>query len=200
MTSQNGMDRYTKAKQYILEKQRAELPSNLYYHGFHHVLDVLQAAELLGKMEGVNEKDMELLRLAVLFHDSGYIISAKDHEKSGCNLAKESLPGYGYSGKEIETICGMIMATEYPQKPQTHLEEIICDADLDYLGRDDFFEIGSTLYKELNESGSIHSENDWNKLQETFLTSHHYFTKSATELRKAKKEEHLNQIRSMLIS
>ena len=32
-------------------------------------------------------------------------------------------------------------ATKIPQTPLTKLEEIICDADLDYLGREDFFEI-----------------------------------------------------------
>ena len=32
----------------------------------------------------------------------------------------------------------LILATKVPQKPKNKLEKIICDADLDYLGREDF--------------------------------------------------------------
>jgi uncharacterized protein len=198
MAELNGADRYGRAKKFIIEKLEKGIPANLYYHGVHHVLDVLSATERLGEMEKINVHDMELLRLAALLHDSGYTISQQQHEARGCDIAKETLPKFGYSEKEIETVCGMIMATQYPQKPHTHLEEIICDADLDYLGRDDFFVIGATLYKELRENGAVSGEQEWNKLQESFLSSHSYFTQSANELRKAKKETHLEQIRTVL--
>ena len=141
---------------------------------------------------------MELLRIAVLFHDSGFTVGPKDHEERGCNMAREILPGFDYSEDEIETICGMILATKYPQKPNNHLEEIICDADLDYLGRDDFFEIGNTLFKEMKEQGSLSDEDEWNRLQESFLVSHSYLTKSAISLRNAKKQEHLDMVRKVL--
>ena len=83
------------------------------------------------------------------------------------------------------------------QQPKNHLEEIVCDADLDYLGRDDFFSIGNNLLKEMNTNGSIKTEADWNELQEKFLDSHHYFTKTANRLRGKKKQEHLEKIRQM---
>jgi len=191
------MNRYEQTKQFIIGKLTRGLPSNLYYHGVHHVLDVLVAAEMLGKQEKVSEKEMELLRVAVLFHDSGFTITPKNHEQLGCDLVKETLPGFGYTNEEINIVCGMIMATAYPQKPKNHLEEIICDADLDYLGRDDFFTIGSSLHKEMNTNGSVKTEAEWNRLQEDFLDSHHYFTKTANRLRGQKKEEHLEKIREM---
>jgi HD superfamily phosphohydrolase len=163
----------------------------------HHVLDVLEAAERLGKNEKISEKEMELVQVAVLFHDSGFIQGSKNHEQVGCELAKKNLPGFGYHDDEINSICGMIMATAYPQKPKNHLEEIVCDADLDYLGRDDFFIIGNTLLKEMNTNGSVTTEADWNKLQETFLGSHHYFTETANRLRGKKKQEHLEKIKQI---
>src|SRR5215213_10256033 len=155
------MTRYEKTKNFIIDKLTRELPANLYYHGVHHVLDVLAAAEMLGEKEKISEKEMELVRVAVLFHDSGYTEGAKNHEERGCELAKENLRAFGYNSDEINSICGMIMATIYPQKPKNHLEEIICDADLDYLGRDDFFITGSTLLKEMNTNGSFQTEADW---------------------------------------
>lgn len=191
------MTRYEKTKNFIIDKLSKELPANLYYHGVHHVLDVLNAAEMLGEQEKISDNEMELVRVAVLFHDSGYIESPKNHEALGCELAKKNLPGFGYESDEIESICGMIMATAYPQKPKNHLEEIVCDADLDYLGRDDFFTIGNNLLKEMSTNGGIRTEDDWNKLQESFLGSHHYFTKTANLLRNKKKQEHLEKIRQM---
>ncbi|HLG34508.1 MAG TPA: HD domain-containing protein [Bacteroidia bacterium] len=191
------MTRYEQTKIYILDKLESGIPKTYYYHSVGHVLDVLAAAEMIGEREKVSGKEMELLRVAVLFHDSGFMVNPKNHEQIGCDLAKENLPRFGYSEKEIETICGMILATCYPQKPNNLLEEIICDADLDYLGRDDFFSIGNNLMKEMNLNGSIKDEKDWNKLQESFLSSHHYFTLTSNELRSEKKKAHLEKIREM---
>src|SRR6185369_1981441 len=111
-----------------------------------------------------------------------------------------NLPGFGYNEKEIEIICGMIMATRFPHQPKNLLEQIICDADLDYLGRDDFFKISNDLFRELSIYGMLANEKDWYKLQESFLSSHTYFTRTAADLRKAKKEEHLNKIREVIKS
>ena len=193
------MNRYEQTKNFIVDKLKAGLPETLYYHGFHHVMDVLSSAEMLGEMEKISPMEMELLRIAVLFHDSGFTIHSKDHETLSCGIARENLPLFGYSEKDIETICGMIMATKYPQQPKNLLEEIICDADLDYLGRDDFFEIANTLFKELSTYGIVASEKDWYKLQENFLNSHHYFTKSAINLRDDKKKKHLEKIKKIII-
>jgi uncharacterized protein len=84
------------------------------------------------------------------------------------------------------------MATKLPQEPHSLLEQIICDADLDYLGRDDFFKIGDRLYNELVAANIIANETDWNILQIGFLQKHHYFTATAKGLRDDKKQEHLN--------
>lgn len=194
----SAMNRFEKVKSSILDFLRAELPPTLYYHSYDHVLDVLGAAEHLAEKEGVNPEDLELLRVAVLFHDSGFTVDAREHEKTGCEIARAKLPDFGFSEVEIEKVCGMIMATRYPQNPHNLLEQIICDADLDYLGRDDFFIIGSTLLKELNESGRFPTEKDWNHFQEKFLSAHHYFTRTAKELRGNKKREHLRKIRESL--
>lgn len=90
------------------------------------------------------------------------------------------------------------MATKIPQSPKDHLGQILADADLDYLGRDDFFAIANQLCDELLMFGIINNEDDWNMLQIKFFESHHYFTKTAIELRNKKKLEHLAIIKSKL--
>jgi uncharacterized protein len=189
---------YESAKEFILDKLTNELPPHLTYHSIDHIRDVYNSAGELALLEGVTGEDLKLLLTAVLFHDSGFTLSPKAHEDLGCQIAQKYLPGFEYTQEQITRICGMIMATMIPQSPNNLLEEIICDADLDYLGRDDFEKVGTLLYRELAANGIVSNENDWNKLQVDFLSRHHYFTRSAIAIREAKKEEHLNHLKSII--
>lgn len=191
---------FEKVRVHIMQRIEAELPRNLYYHCYEHVQDVYRSAMHLAEMEGVGGDELTLLKTAVLFHDSGFIMGMNNHEEVGCGIARETLPDYDYSEDQINAICGMIMATRIPQSPKNKLEEIICDADLDYLGRDDFWTIGPNLFRELRELGLLDSEQDWNRLQLKFLSGHHYFTVSAKGLRQEKKEAHLEKIKSIVES
>lgn len=181
-----------------MKKLKKELPRNLTYHSAEHIKDVYGSAQRIAKLEGVVGEDLTLLLTAVLFHDSGFMRSPKEHELISCEIAMEYLPAFGYSPVQIERICGMIMATKIPQTPHNLLEEIICDADLDNLGRDDFFRIGNGLYEELCMYGILNNEEDWNKLQVRFLEKHTYFTKTSKKLRKPKKDEHIRMIKDKL--
>lgn len=189
---------YEKARTFILDKLRDELPQHLSYHSVGHVNDVCQATKEIADKENVSGEDLTLLLTAALFHDSGFLFGAAEHEKKSCELVREYLPGFEYTEEQIEKICGMIMATRIPQTPHNLLEQILADADLDYLGRDDFFTIGNRLYDELAMYGIVNDKEDWNRLQVRFLENHHYFTNTAIHMRKAKKDEHLNLIKSQL--
>jgi len=189
---------FEQAKSFILDKLTKELPGYLSYHTIDHVLDVYGAAETLGRMENLTENELLLLLTAALFHDAGFTIGLKEHEESSCVIAARYLPGYGYSDADIEKISGMIMATKLPQLPKNLSEQIICDADLDYLGRDDFFPISDSLYREFLFTAVVSNENDWNKLQVTFFEKHQYFTASAIKLRQQKKEDNLRSIKSKI--
>jgi uncharacterized protein len=189
---------FEKAKKFILSKLRKELPKHLSYHSVEHIKDVYEASGRIAESEGITKEEVKLLLTAALFHDSGFLQGPKEHEKISCEIARQNLPGYGYSPEQIEKICGMIMATRIPQTPHNHLEQIICDADLDYLGRDDFFDIGNKLFEELMVYGIIADEQQWNYLQMKFLETHDYFTETSKRLRKARKDEHLALIKSKM--
>ena len=190
--------RFEQAGKYIMHKLHDELPEGLPYHSVEHVQDVYAAAENLGTLENISGYEMKLLLTAAWYHDSGFIYGPDNHEETSCRLALGALPKFGYAPGEVEKICGMIMATKIPQAPKNHLEEILADADLDYLGRDDFFPTANKLFIELTLSGNLHSEQEWNQLQVRFLENHRYFTKTALRLRQAKKEAHLIQIKAKL--
>ena len=92
------------------------------------------------------------------------------------------------------------MATRLPQSPQNHLEEILADADLDYLGRDDFSFIANQLFLENSFFGTVCDMDDWNRKQVAFMEKHQYFTKTANNLRQAKKDANLGRIKAQVKS
>ncbi len=164
------------------------------YHNIDHIYDVLKAALVIAKNEGVSDDEIKLLRLAVLFHDAGYIHASNNHEERGAQMVKETLPSYGIGNDEVEIIAKMILATKLPQSPATRLEKILCDADLDYLGREDFYKVGGQLLEELKSGGVVENEREWNIMQKTFLESHRFHTSYSKTNRETSKRERLQEI------
>ena len=188
------------AEMYILGKLRHGLPKERTYHSFSHTLDVYRSVVAAAVQEDIEGEDLDLIRTAALYHDSGFLVSDHEHEKVGCELAREALPRFGYSAEQIERVCTMVMATKVPQQPQNHLSKILCDADLDYLGRSDFFRIGTTLYWEFLHYGVVKDERDWNELQVRFMTQHTYFTELSRTIREPVKQKHLQMVKDWLVN
>src|SRR3954454_4305500 len=172
---------------YVFDLLETALPSHLYYHNKEHTQYVLNAATQLATAEQVIEQDLQLLFSAALLHDIGFTETVKDHEEKSCEMSRCLLPSYGFDATSIETVCELIMATKLPQQAHTHLAQILCDADLYYLGTDLFFVFGERLFKEMSTLHLIGSWDEWNELQVQFLNSHHYFTATANRLLYEKK-------------
>lgn len=181
---------------FILDKLRHELTASFSYHNVDHTQDVMHAVKEIGLQEHITENELQLLSTAALFHDTGFLISAKNHELHSCHMARKYLPHYSYSEQDISQISDLIMATKVPQQPKNHLEEIICDADLDYLGRADFFEISEKLYREMLALGTVSSYQEYMQLQLEFLSNHRYFSNTAKALRNKLKEENLTKLKT----
>ena len=186
------------AKKYTLQRLRNELNEKLHYHSVDHTLDVLDAVTRLAEMENVNGHDQLLLKTAALFHDIGFIETYDGHEEASIEIANKVLPGYGYSANDLIIIDGLIHSTEIPQQPKTHLEQIMADADLDYLGRDDLYVIGQRLQYEWQLHGIVSSLREWHEKQLQFLKVHNYFTKSAKKLRDKRKLENIKELETLM--
>jgi predicted metal-dependent HD superfamily phosphohydrolase len=190
---------FNKLGQELLVKFRNELPAGLHYHNMNHTWDdVLPAAEFLATKEGVSGDDLTILRTAVLFHDIGFIEQYLNNEPIGVHISASLLPDYDYTPDQITRVKNIILATEVPQTPKNLLEEIICDADLDSLGRDDFFTISMNLWREICHFSEPLSLLQWFEGQKTFLSSHKYFTNSSRELREPGKQANLAEIELLL--
>ena len=189
---------YYKAERHIIRVLEQGLSEKLHYHSIEHSIDVVKAVERLALLEGITDEGLFLLKTAATYHDAGFVEQYDKNEPIGARLAEEILPKYGYTEQHINTIKELIYVTQIPHKPNNKLEEIMCDADLDYLGRDDFHEIADRLRRELREHGKIDSDRKWDEIQIQFLTAHRYFTDTAINTRQEKKLENIQEIRDRL--
>jgi uncharacterized protein len=181
-------------RNFVIGLLRDNLPSNYLYHNPEHTLYVIEKALEIGKHEGCTNKELDFIGLAALWHDTGYIKTYQDHEEESCRLARHFLPEYGYSEEYINGICDMIMVTKIPQMPKNKLEEILADADLEYLGTADFSLKSDALFKELQFVRPSYTLSEWDQAQISFLGNHRYFTKYCQENKESVKREHLNKL------
>jgi adenylate cyclase len=173
------------------------LPKEYTYHTIHHIRDVVEQSERIAKKEKINKEDIADLKLAAWLHDVGYIWEPARHEARGAEYATTVLNAMDFPAQKINKINGMILATKIPQSPKNILEQIICDADLDYLGREGYEENSILLLKELRLKKEV-TDLDWLKIQDQFLSKHAYFTKTSNSTRNKLKAMVLANIKSQL--
>jgi uncharacterized protein len=173
------MQGYLKLRKHVLDKLRGELPQHLAYHGMNHTLDVLNVCQL---------------RMGAIVHDMGFLIEAVNHEAVGAEMAGVLMKDLGMKQDVINEVKGLVMATKIPQTPLNDLQKIICDADLDYLGRDDYPTISVKLFAELKHMNIITTEEQWKNLQINFLKAHQFQTSFAKKNREPKKQYWLKKL------
>ena len=183
------MPAYDEAIDHALGMLHSFLSPHLTYHNVWHTEgDVMIAADRLARMSNVSTEDRRLLSVAAAFHDTGFIACTVGHEDVGCELAGSTLPRYGFSDAQIDQIQHMVLATRVPQQPQTLLEAILADADLDALGRPDLFARQRALRQELAATGEgVVDDRTWLSSQLQFMRSHEFHTRAARTLRSAQK-------------
>ncbi len=192
---------FTEAKDYIMDRLVNELSSDLLYHGAHHTFHVVKASNRLAIGEKINKHDYNLLITAAYFHDCGFLYQYKKNEPIAMKIAQEELPKFDYTQEEIEIIVNIIAATQSHIEPKTLIEEIMCDADHDYLGTTDYHKIASTLREELKLQNIIYSELEWIELQHDYLLNRHrYYTKTAIDTRQEQKTKIIEEMAGILSS
>ena len=189
--------------QYIRELFRDELPSAIKYHNADHTLHptkgVVAVANRIALSENISEHDRELLIAAAYFHDTGYIREYDKNEPIAARMAGRILKLIGYKPDDIKKVQKMILATDLARKPQSLVEKILCDADLDHLGRDDFFKRDGKLRKGRGARGiDVSDEAKWYRGTLALITNHKYYTASQNKLREEKKHQNIKLLEKKL--
>ena len=189
--------------QYIRNLFKDELPHGIKFHNADHTLHptrgVVAVANRIAVSESISENDRELLITAAYFHDTGYIRETDKNEPIAARMAGRILKLIGYEPKEIEKIQKMILSTDLDCEPKTHLEKILCDADLDHFGREDLFELDAKLREGMRLIGKHFSDDlNWYSGTLNIIKNHQYYTESQKKLREKGKQKNIRQLLSKL--
>ena len=189
------------------DRLRTKLPKTLRYHAAAHTIsDVVPAIMRLTAHAPIHDdaspfprRDARrLLRVAAAYHDLGFAVQPTDNEPIAARLAGETLPTYGFRPEEVLYVQELVLATRMPQRPAGIGQMLLCDADLDNLGREDFFLLNEQLRLELNAQGQSWEPRPWLERSLGFLKSHAYHTDAARRLRDEGKRRNIEQLERLL--
>ena len=190
---------FNNLRTHIINQLKSLLPDYLSYHDLPHTIDVEKSVIRYGNLEGISKGDMLLLRTAALFHDAGFILQYHKNEDIGIGMAKSALPQYGYTNSQIDKIVEIINATKLSVEPNSLLEQIMCDADHDYIGRPEYHIIAKKLRDEFALNNKLFTEQQWIEFQLDFLENQHiYYTETANNIRLKSKNTRIKELKKQL--
>ncbi|MBC6995407.1 HD domain-containing protein [Neolewinella lacunae] len=176
---------------YVARLLISKLPADRLYHNLHHTINVVQGVINIGNAEKVSEPEMETLLLAAWFHDVGHIKTYEGHEVASAEIARDFLLRHDYPAERMAAVARCILATTMPQRPESHLEEIICDADMYHLSLVTYEHAQELLREEWSRVlGKVSSDEDWERENQEFLHQHHYFTHYGQTVLQPRKEKY----------
>ena len=169
------------------------------YHNYNHTLEVVSHSEEIAKGMNLSAEELEIVLIAAMFHDTGYLQTRDDHEELSASIAEKFLTEQHYAQEKIKKVIGCIRATKVPQRPNTLLEQVICDADLLNLGKEDCIEKGEVLHQEIEHAiGKSIPEKDWLKQSINFFHEHSYHTEYARKRYNKSRDENLKKLEEQL--
>jgi uncharacterized protein len=177
------------AKLYVSKFLAHELSEKCLFHTISHTLEVLKNAEIIGRYCDIGEEQLNILRIAALFHDVGYVDAYDEHEIFSAKRAVAYLADKNVDMNIIAQIERAILSTKTPQNPQDKISKILCDADLMNLTFDDYFEQVDLMREEWEKVGKakLNSHQFYLNTLE-FFRSHEYHSKYGKTILQPKKE------------
>jgi predicted metal-dependent HD superfamily phosphohydrolase len=171
-----------KAEQFVTNILEKELPPDFSYHNLEHTAIVVEGAIAIGTAEKLSEEEMTILQVAAWFHDTGYVYTKVDHELESVRIATEFLEQAPVGEELITSVAACILATKSDAQPQEKLHQVIRDADMFHLSKDNYSDFATNLRKEWSALYDEHySDLEWNQLNLDFLSKHEFHTDYAKE-------------------
>ena len=184
-------------EKYVTDLILKESPDNLIYHTVNHTTMVVRNAGIIGEKESLNTDEMNILLASAWFHDTGYIKKYLGHEKESAAIATDFLTTKGVDKESIALVSECIMATTFPQKPNTKIAEALCDADMMHLGEESYFELAEKLRQELKATGiKAMRKVEFEKESINFFKAHTFYTNYCKGEIAKMKEKNLKRLQS----
>ena len=173
------------------QKSYEDMEEKLPFHNWMHTKTFFECVCYLGALENIDADNLDLLKVAALYHDRGNEVTREGHEEESIKMAREELPEYGLTQEPIDAVARFIGSTKTPTDPQDILEMIMCDSDMAVLGMDYFPYVSELLRIELDVP-----QDEWIHDQIIFLENHEYYTESAKMLFDKQKRRNLDMLKS----
>ena len=187
---------FNEMRKNVLLKLSTQLSATLKYHSYEHTINVERIAEEIAQQENLKTPEVDLIRTAALYHDLGFIHQHEHNEQLAIKMAETELPAYHYSVEQIQLVCEMIHSTKAGFDVKNIYDKIISDADHDYFGRPDYFEIADRLRKEYSFYGRDFSELEWLDFQLNYLEiKHEYWTNWSIANRAETKKNNIAELK-----
>ncbi len=174
---------------------RKNIKDEYVFHEILHTRQVVDAVDELCKLMDIPPHKRMLLKIAAWFHDTGYDQGPTEHEQRSAAYARQFMEAEGFAEADIAFVERCILATNTNNTPKDEYEELLRDADLSHLGKNNYWERCSRLRQELALTrNQIMPEAEWVAFEIDFLSRHCFFTKAARALYSEGKARHLQQL------
>ena len=188
------------AAEYVFNLYKDKLPGDYVYHNYNHTAETVKACKKLSKPYNLTSRDYEVLLLAALFHDTGYINAYENHEIESVKFMKDYLKG-NYPEDDISEIESLILSTKYRTIPDGSMQEILHDADYINLGSKSFNHRADLLRIEWERIlHKTYTEEEWAQIQIQFLIDTTFKTEDAVIKYNEQKEQNILEQRNKIDS
>lgn len=188
------------AEAFIRDLFKKGIPERLMYHDIEHTEYVAGQVGTIGQNSGLDEEEINIVRVAAWFHDSGFVARSDGHEEESQEIASDFLSSKGIEEDQIKKVLNCILATKMPQNPgDDKLAKVLCDADMAHLSEDFYITRTKLLRKEWNnESDTKLSRKAYFKETIEVFNNHMYHTEYGEKEFSAGKAKNLQLLHNLL--
>jgi HD superfamily phosphodiesterase len=189
-------DLIKKTDEFVFDLFKKELPNDFIYHNYTHTKRVLKSANEILDNSDLSLENKEIVQLAALLHDTGYIKLRDGHEEESVKIGTQFLKEQNVPQDKIDAINKCIMDTKFKDIPHSELGKIIRDADSSHFAKDYFSEASEFLRKELElQEVKKFTANEWlNENINVLSTKHQFYTDYAIKNWQKQKDENLTSL------
>jgi adenylate cyclase len=187
--------RLSDLEEVVFSKLEAELHKNLYFHNFEYAKRLYEHSSLLAKASELDLEETLLIRTSALLLNVGYTEGYVNQENRSAEYARNILPEYSYSEKQITVITNLILSTKWPPEPGNLLEMVLYDTKMDYVGRADYLRLYKLIFLEQNQYMKSVDVNEFKRKQLDIIRQYEFFTESARRLREISVEDQISKIK-----
>jgi adenylate cyclase len=187
--------RLTDLEELVFPKLEAELHRNLYFHNSEYARHIYEHSELLAKAADLDLEEILLIRTAALLLNVGFTGGYENQENRSAEYARNILPEYNYSEKQIAVISNLILSSKWPPEPVNMMEMVLYDTKMEFIGRADYIRLYKLLFLEQNQYTKSIDVNEFKRKQLEIIQQYLFFTESARRLREISVKDQISRIK-----